>query len=298
MDKTTMEHWEAMRQPPPSALKQIGGGRLKGMTDIKPQWRYQVMTEQFGPCGKGWKFTIEKQWTEQGSDNQIICFCNVNLFVKLDGEWSSSIPGTGGSMLVEKEKAGLHTSDEGFKMALTDALSTAMSKLGVAADIYMGNWTGTKYKDTPIPTPPSAPPVPAKPACIDKKHAQALITIAKSNKWPSGAIKDHLKDVAGCEGTAQIEQKDYQPLMDLMSKPPMISKRQLARVNILLTKVCPGPRQGQHNMVGDALRIEPPKSLNDLTWEQAEKTNEVLFQLELQMAEAPVPIEDTTQEAF
>ena len=45
--------WEAVKQPPASALKPIGGGRLKGMTDIKPQWRYLVMTEQFGPCGFG-----------------------------------------------------------------------------------------------------------------------------------------------------------------------------------------------------------------------------------------------------
>ena len=52
-------------------------------------------------------------------------------------------------MLVTKESKGLHTSDEGFKMALTDALGVAMGKIGVAADIYMGQWDGSKYKDAP-----------------------------------------------------------------------------------------------------------------------------------------------------
>lgn len=141
--------WKTLAQPPKEALKEIKGGRLKGMTDIKPQWRYKAMTEQFGICGVGWKYTITKEWTEQGSHEQVLCFVDVDLFIKVDGAWSDAIPGTGGSMLVTKESAGLHTSDEGFKMALTDALSVAMGRIGVAADIYMGNWDGSKYKDAP-----------------------------------------------------------------------------------------------------------------------------------------------------
>ena len=50
-----MEVWNAIKQPPPEALKMITGGRLAGKTDINPQWRYQSMTEQFGMCGVGWK---------------------------------------------------------------------------------------------------------------------------------------------------------------------------------------------------------------------------------------------------
>ena len=141
--------WNAVDKPPEEALKQIKGGRLSGMTDIKPQWRYRAMTEQFGPCGIGWKYTITKEWTESGSEDQLLCFVIVDLFFKHGEAWSDAIPGSGGSMLVTKESKGLHTSDEGFKMALTDALSVAMSRIGVAAEIYMGNWTGSKYKDQP-----------------------------------------------------------------------------------------------------------------------------------------------------
>ena len=146
---SNMRYWDAVKQPPASALKEIKGGRLSGMTDIKPQWRYQAMTEQFGPCGIGWKFTIDKLWTEAGSDGQMVAFANVGLYVK-DGEvWSDPIPGNGGSMLIVKESKGPHTSDEAYKMAITDALSTAMKLLGVAADVYMGNWDGSKFREEP-----------------------------------------------------------------------------------------------------------------------------------------------------
>jgi hypothetical protein len=147
-----MKYWNAVKQPPASALKEIKGGRLSGMTDIKPQWRYQAMTENFGPCGIGWKFTIDKLWTEQGSEGQLVAFANVSLYVRNElipgcNAWSDAIPGNGGSMLVAKEKNGPHTSDEAYKMAITDALSTAMKLLGVAADVYMGNWDGSKFRE-------------------------------------------------------------------------------------------------------------------------------------------------------
>ena len=144
-----MEKWNAVKTPPASALKKIVGGRLKGMTDIKPQWRYQVMTETYGLCGIGWKYELVDRWLEDGSEGQKVAFAEINLFVKIDGEWSDAIPGTGGSMLVAKESSGLHTNDECYKMAMTDALSVTMAKIGVASDIYMGLWDGSKYRDKP-----------------------------------------------------------------------------------------------------------------------------------------------------
>lgn len=141
--------WNKVRQPPPAALKKIKGGRLSGMTDIKPQWRIEKMTEIFGPCGVGWKYEIKKLWTLPGSHEQVFAFADIDLYYQYEDtgqkRWSDPIPGHGGSMLVVKEKSGLHSSDEGFKMAITDALSTAMKAIGVASDIYMGNWTGSKY---------------------------------------------------------------------------------------------------------------------------------------------------------
>jgi hypothetical protein len=145
-----IEQWEKVRTPPKDALKKITGGRLNGMTDIKPQWRVQVMTEVYGLCGVGWRYEITRKEIFDGSDGQSVAVVDIDLYVKSGDEWSYAIPGTGGSMLVEKERAGLHTNDECSKMALTDALSVAMTKIGVASDIYMGLWDGSKYKDADV----------------------------------------------------------------------------------------------------------------------------------------------------
>lgn len=134
-----MEIWGKVCTPPSMALKEIKAGDLKGYSDISPMWRIQVLTDVFGPCGLGWYYEITKKWTETGVQESLMCFVDVNLFVKYDGEWSKPIQGTGGSMLINKFKtAGLKNSDEGYKMALTDALSVAMKSLGVAAQVYSG----------------------------------------------------------------------------------------------------------------------------------------------------------------
>ena len=130
-----LRFYELLRKVPDYALKQIGAGRLKGMSDINPLFRIKAMTEAFGPCGIGWKYVITKQWLETYGQ-EVKAFCNIDLFIKVDGEWSDAIPGTGGSSLVAVERSGLYVSDEAYKMALTDALSVAMKSLGVAADVY------------------------------------------------------------------------------------------------------------------------------------------------------------------
>lgn len=133
------------RSVPREALKEIQAGRLKGKSDINPMWRIKKLTELFGPCGIGWKYTITKQWLERGANDEISAFVNIDLFIKVDGVWSDAIPGTGGSSFVTKEKSGLYTSDECFKMALTDAISVACKALGFAADVYWKD-DSTKYQ--------------------------------------------------------------------------------------------------------------------------------------------------------
>lgn len=140
------EIWDALKRPPKSALRQIGAGRLKGKSDISPQWRLHAMTERFGPVGIGWRYEIIRQWSEEAGDERF-AFVEVNLYVRVDGEWSAAIPGVGGSKLMQMERNGIYANDEGYKMALTDALGVAMKSLGVAADIYLGLFDGSKYLD-------------------------------------------------------------------------------------------------------------------------------------------------------
>lgn len=135
--------YNRVRTVPDSAKKKIQGGRMSGKTDINPMWRIKVLTETFGPCGIGWYYKTTKQWTEIYGD-EIAAFVNIELFIKVDGEWSQPIFGVGGSMFVAKEKTGPYVSDECFKMATTDAISVACKQLGIAADVYWDK-DPTKY---------------------------------------------------------------------------------------------------------------------------------------------------------
>lgn len=156
--------YESVRQVPQSAQREIQAGRLKGKTDINPMWRIKALTEQFGPCGIGWKYTITDKRLENGANNEVSAFVDIDLFIKVDGAWSDAIPGTGGSAFVASERNGLYTSDECFKMALTDAISVACKALGFGADVYWAK-DATKYTQRPERQQPNE--AAAKPVCKD-----------------------------------------------------------------------------------------------------------------------------------
>jgi len=137
--------YNKVKAVPKEALTEIKAGRMKGKSNINPQWRIYKLTEMFGPCGIGWKYKITRQWIEEGANNEKAAFVNIELFVKIDGEWSDAIPGNGGSSFVANELKGLHTSDEAYKMALTDAISVSCKALGIAADVYWSE--GDKYTE-------------------------------------------------------------------------------------------------------------------------------------------------------
>ena len=141
--------YEQVRSVPAEAKKNIGGGRLKGMTDINPMWRIKKLTEVFGVCGIGWKYEIVNKWVETAmAKDEITANVEIKLYIRdEDGEWSDPIPGIGGSMLVASEQKGLYVNDECYKMALTDAISVACKALGMGADVYWEKDT-TKYNDT------------------------------------------------------------------------------------------------------------------------------------------------------
>ena len=169
MEEKAIDIYKSLSRPPKDALREIQAGKLKGKTDINPQWRYKAMTEKFGLVGTGWKYEVQKLWTEAGAGNEKLAFAQVAVFVKDRDAWSEPIVGIGGSRLVQLEKGAYVSNDEGYKMAVTDAFSTALKMLGVAADIYAGCWDGTKYNDEPA-TPPQPHSAPQQPPAPPKKQ--------------------------------------------------------------------------------------------------------------------------------
>ena len=136
MTKTNLEIYNKVRSVPPEALSQIKGGRQSGKSSINPMWRIKTLTEQFGPVGIGWYIEVLKKEILVGGNEEQSAFVDIHLYVKDGEEWSKPIYGTGGSSFVAKESKGLYTSDECFKMALTDAISVACKHLGIGADVY------------------------------------------------------------------------------------------------------------------------------------------------------------------
>lgn len=189
MNVENLTIWNDARVVPDGAKKKIAAGRIAGMTDVNPVWRMQKMTELFGVCGIGWKYVVTKQWTETYG-TEVKCFCNIDLYVKdnASGQWSDPIPGTGGSSLMTMERNGAYVSDEGYKMALTDALSVSMKALGIAADVYFAKGAdyGTKYepRTEQNQTAPAAAPAAAPSA---KAQAASATPTAKAQVAPAAA---------------------------------------------------------------------------------------------------------------
>lgn len=183
-----MELWNKYNRPPQSALKAIKGGRMSGKTDINPQWRLQALTEMFGPCGTGWWYDVEDvQYKSCGEEIAVL------VTIKL---WYSAckgpVTGVGGSMLRVEERNGLRTNDEALKMATTDAISVACKQLGIAADIYLGLYDGSKYRED-APNPQAKPKVDslvqAKAELLNAAISYTGKERADAIKWTQAAIK-------------------------------------------------------------------------------------------------------------
>lgn len=209
-----MKLWDVVKRPPETALKQITGGRLgkAGMINIDPQWRYQAITEQFGPCGAGWYYTLEDRWVVDGNAGEMVQYAHVLFYYNQGGEWSKGIPGTGGSMLIAKERDGLRTNDEALKMAVTDALSCSLKLLGVAADVYMGKFDGTKYKDDPPPNQGAG-----KPLDQQLKYLNQLLTKHKINrtKW-----KEYILHYWNATSATDLVIDQYDAAVIIVTKKP------------------------------------------------------------------------------
>lgn len=128
-------------------FKKAGGF---GGTDINPQWRMRRMTEQFGPVGVGWGYEVKRTWREDFGNIPFV-FAEVVLWYypsDADETPAQTGPQIGGT---DASRA----SDEAYKMAITDGLGKCMAQIGLAADVYLGEFD-TKYSREPnTKSPPS-----------------------------------------------------------------------------------------------------------------------------------------------
>lgn len=221
-----LDLYNKVRNVPDNAKKEIKGGRLNGKTDINPMWRLKALTEQFGPCGFGWKYTITDKRLEAGANGEIAAFVDINLFFRKEGEWSEAIPGTGGSAFVAKEKSGLYTSDECFKMALTDAISVACKALGVGADVY---WDADKSKYDRPPEQPKCTDTKEQPQHSTKASAPGMLTTAQMQELVDMSVKQwgakdagaHFAEYTGYRQPSEVPASEFERVKQaILDAPP------------------------------------------------------------------------------
>jgi hypothetical protein len=207
-----MKIYNECREVPKEAQKTIQAGRLKGYTDINPMWRIKRLTEMFGVCGIGWKIKTIKKWTEQGAGNEIFAFVDIELFIKVNGEWSEGIEGTGGHKLVVNETKGLHNNDEAFKMAFTDAISVACKMLGMGADVYWDK-DNAKYTNNESDVSQSQP----GPIKISDKQLKMLFAICKKKDMSDTKLTASIKKKYGLESKKDLSQEQFNQIITYLN---------------------------------------------------------------------------------
>lgn len=136
--------WKRAFTTDPQAVKPITGKQYSGNSP-KPYWIIERLTDEFGPCGIGWGFTILNERFERFSDTDTLHVAVVRLWYILGGQ-------RGELEQVGQTKASYVTSKGSFmldedapKKSVTDALVKCASYLGFAGDIFSGRWDDSRY---------------------------------------------------------------------------------------------------------------------------------------------------------
>lgn len=142
--------WDALKVTDPKYTKKVEFGRK--FTSINSQWQLQRMTEQFGPIGKGWGYTVQHS-VERITPEYVLAIADVSIWwmeARADAntrvvETSSFGPVRGMSPILEMGRNGLVRDDDAGKKAMTDALTKGLSHLGLSADVFLGLFDDNKY---------------------------------------------------------------------------------------------------------------------------------------------------------
>jgi len=139
--------WSRVFVTDPQAVKAITGKQYSGNSP-KPYWIVERLTDEFGPCGIGWGFTIIDERFEhfgEGANAESLHVARVRFWYVLGdkrgeleqvGQTRASYTTSRGKFLVDEDAP---------KKSVTDALVKCASYLGFAGDIFSGRWDDSRY---------------------------------------------------------------------------------------------------------------------------------------------------------
>lgn len=132
-----MELWDAVCKTDPKYTKKANV-RGNNLTSIAPQYRIKCATERFGSYGKAWGFSNIAFDYSLVELTGLIGF--VATFYYPDGEFPIS-----SSISAYRDNARTKPDQDYAKKVETDTLTKALSKIGFAADVFMGSFDDDKY---------------------------------------------------------------------------------------------------------------------------------------------------------
>ena len=144
MTNTNKDLWNRVCTTDPKAVKEITGKQYRGNSP-KPYWIVERLTEEFGPCGIGWGFTITNERMERLSPDDVLHVAVVDFWYKLGAEVGhiQQVGQTKATYMSSKDK--LVVDEDAPKKSVTDALVKCASYIGFAGDIFAGRWDDSKY---------------------------------------------------------------------------------------------------------------------------------------------------------
>jgi hypothetical protein len=136
--------WKRAFTTDPKAVKAITGKQYQGNSP-RPFWIVERLTDEFGPCGIGWGFSILNERMERLAEGEILHVAVVRLWYVLDGKRGEFEQiGQTRAVYAKKDKS-LMIDEDAPKKSVTDALVKCASYLGFAGDIFSGRWDDSKY---------------------------------------------------------------------------------------------------------------------------------------------------------
>lgn len=150
--------WNEVCKTDTSATKESSHGGRK-QTSIDGYWMIRRATELFGPLGIGWGYEIlEERWDEgapfntakDGEEPRIVTAkthtAKVRFWYKLN-EQCGELVQYGHTPAVYRSKYGAIDDGEAPKKSLMDAIKKSLSMLGFAADVFMGQFDNSEYRE-------------------------------------------------------------------------------------------------------------------------------------------------------
>lgn len=143
-ENTNKALWDRVKVTDPKAVKPITGKQYQGNSP-KPYWIVERLTEEFGPCGIGWGFSIINERMERLAEDEVLHVAVVQFWYLFDGK-RGELEQIGQTRAVyPKKSGGLMVDEDAPKKSVTDALVKCASYIGFAGDIFSGRWDDSKY---------------------------------------------------------------------------------------------------------------------------------------------------------